>query len=216
MDHQEILDRLKEAIIAGDTASVVEAAEDSLRAGIAPLTAVEDGLSKGMGIVGDRFETGEAFLPELLMAGDSFKASMTVLKPALEKEKTQIKSRGKMVLASVKGDVHDLGKDIVKTMMEINGFEILDLGVDIASLTIIEEARKSGAELIGLSAIMTTTMQYQREVVEMLRDMGLRDRFKVLVGGGPVNQAWAEEIGADGFGSTATAAVEVSARLLEK
>ncbi len=214
MDQQEILDRLKEAIVAGDATAVVVAAEDSLKAGVDPLLAVEEGLSRGMGIVGDRFESGEAFLPELLMAGDTFKASMEILTPALEKKKAKIESKGRMVLASVMGDVHDLGKDIVRTMMEISGFEVVDLGVDVSSLTIIEEAKKVNADLIGLSAIMTTTMQYQREVVEMLKDMNLRDRFKVLVGGGPVNQAWADEIGADGYGATAKTAVDLSLRLM--
>lgn len=215
MDKNQILENLSQKVMAGDTDGIQELSKQGLKNGIEALDILENGISKGMDIVGKRFETGEAFLPELLLAADSFTSAMEVLSPALEKSKENVEKIGKVLLATVKGDVHNLGKNILSTILETNGFEVVDLGVDQGTLSIIEAAEKNNIDVIGLSAVMTTTMPYQQELINTLEEMGLRDRFIVLVGGGPVSQKWADEIGADGYGKTAMDAVSIAARKIE-
>ena len=214
MANNEIYKKLSDAVVIGDQASTKTYAEEALKAGIDPLDAIENGLSRGMKIVGNKFMNGELFLPEMLMAADAFNAAMEVFKPAIEAGKKQLHSSGRVVLATVKGDIHAIGKNIVATVLETNGFEVIDLGVDQPSLEIIEQAKKNNADIIALSALMTTTMPGQKEVIDMLNELGLRQNFKVVVGGGPVNEEWAEEIGADGYGENAFQAVEVMNRIL--
>jgi corrinoid protein of di/trimethylamine methyltransferase len=169
-----------------------------------------------MTIVGERFESGEAFLPELLMAADTFKAAMEILKPEIESQKKEIAKQGKVIVGTVKGDVHHIGKDIVITIFETHGFSVVDMGVDVPSLNFIEEAEKVRADAIALSAVMTTTMPGQKEVIDILREKRLREKYFVMVGGGPVNQGWADRIGADGYGKTAMDAVELLKRFLSQ
>ena len=207
MNKEDIFERFSDAIIAGDQEIVKEIAKESLQENIDPLESVELGLSKGMKIIGDRFEKGEVFLPELLIAADTFNAAMEILNPAIEEQKKELEASGRVLLATVKGDVHSIGKNIVATVLETNGFEVIDIGVDQQSLNIIEEAKKNKADVIALSALMTTSMPGQKEVVDILNELGLRDKFKVVVGGGPVTAEWAEQIGADGYGETAFQAV---------
>jgi trimethylamine corrinoid protein len=207
MLHQEILDKLKNATIDGDSLFAVEVAKQALEADVDPLTAVEQGLSPGMTIVGDRFETGEVYLPELMMAARVFNAAMEVLQPALDARKDKTAKVAKVVLGSVKGDVHNIGKDIVATVLGIHGFDVVDLGVDVSSLTFVEEAEKHNADIIGLSAIMTTTMPYQKEVVDVLKEKNLRDKYIVIIGGGSVSQKWVTESGADAQGLSGVDAV---------
>ena len=214
MSHEEILNDLKNAIIDGNSPGAVVAAKQALEAGVGPLTAVEQGLSSGMTTVGDRFETGEAYLPELLLAAKVFEAAMEVLQPALDAQKDKRVNVGTVVLGSVKGDVHNIGKDIVATVMGIHGFEVIDLGVDIPSLTFVDEAQKRNADIIGLSAIMTTTMPYQKEVVDVLNEKNLRDKFIVILGGGSVTPEWVSDSGADAQGITAVDAVDKLKALL--
>ena len=216
MANNEIYKKLSEAVVNGDQTSIKTFAEEALKAGIDPLDAIENGLSSGMKIVGNRFMNGELFLPEMLMAADAFNAAMEVFKPAIRAGKKQLKSSGKVVLATVKGDIHAIGKNIVATVLETNGFEVVDLGVDQPSLEIIEQAKKNSADIIALSALMTTTMPGQKEVIDMLTELGLRERFLVVVGGGPVNREWAEEIGADGYGENAFEAVEVMSKIMSR
>ena len=214
MDTKDIFKRFSEAIIAGDQDSIKVIAKESLDEGIDPLDSVENGLSVGMKIIGDRFEKGEVFLPELLIAADTFNAAMDILKPAIEEQKKVLEANGRVLLATVKGDVHSIGKNIVSTVLETNGFEVIDIGVDQQSLNIIEEAKKNKADVIALSALMTTSMPGQKEVIDILNELGLRDKFKVVVGGGPVTSEWAEQIGADGYGETAFQAVTLINSLL--
>ncbi len=211
-----MLESMATAIIEGDEDMAKEGAQNALDTGIGPLEALEQGFSKGMDVIGARFGTGEAFLPELLMAANAFNAAMEIIKPALESSQQQAGKVGTVVLAAVKGDVHSIGKNIVATMMEINGFEVVDLGIDQPSLNVIEAAEKNKADIIALSSLMTTTMPYQREVIDTLTEMKIRDKYAVLVGGGPVNQRWADEIGADGYGNTAVDAVDVAKTLLKE
>jgi corrinoid protein of di/trimethylamine methyltransferase len=216
MEQQEILENLANAIIAGDDSKARENAQAALEAQMDPLLAVEQGLSKGMTAVGELFESGDAFLPELLMAAKTFNAAMAILQPTLDAQKSARKMSGKIVIGSVKGDVHNIGKDIVSTVLGIHGYEVIDLGVDVPSLTFIEEAEKVKADAIGLSAIMTTTMPNQREVIGVLKERGLRDKYIVIIGGGSVTQTWADEIGADACGKSAIDAVEKLNKLMAK
>ena len=214
MSNQKLLERLAKAVLEGDKNSATENAQAAVDEGLDPLEAVDLGLSKGMEVVGANFETGEAFLPELLMAADSFNAAMEILNPVIEANKQKTSKLGTALLATVKGDQHNIGKNIVATVLETNGFEVVDIGIDQSTLNIIEAAQKHKADFIGLSSVMTTTMPYQKEVIETLAEMGLREKFFVLVGGGPVTQKWADEIGADGYGETAVDAVAIAKNLL--
>lgn len=214
MDKTQILENLAHAAIEGDEDLARESAEQALSNQIDSLEAVEQGLSKGMAVVGARFESGEAFLPELLMAAGAFDAAMEILQPEIEAQKKEITKLGTVLIGTVKGDVHSIGKNVVATVLGTSGFDVVDIGVDNATLDIIQEAKKAKADVIALSSLMTTTMPAQREVIEVLEEMSLRDKFLVMVGGGPVNQEWADEIGADGYGKSAVQAAEVARRLL--
>jgi len=214
MEKKEILEKLTTAVIEGDKNLARESAQNALTIEIDPLEAIDQGLSKGMEAVGRQFESGESYLPELIMAADSFNAAMEILKPAIEANKQQVHKEGIVLIATVKGDLHEIGKNIVATVMEINGFEVVDIGIDQHSLDIIEAAEKNKADIIALSSLMTTTMPYQKEVIEVLDDMKLRDKYIVLVGGGPVSQKWADEINANGYGETAIDAVALAKNLL--
>jgi trimethylamine corrinoid protein len=216
VEKEQILDNLATAVVGGDEDQAREYAEKALSLQIDPLGAVEQGLSKGMAIVGDEFERGDAFLPELLMAAQAFNAAMEILNPEIEAQKKQVARMGTVLISTVKGDVHNIGKNIVTTVLGIHGFAVIDIGVDNSSLDIIQEAQKARADIIALSSLMTTTMPAQREVIEVLKEMNLRDQFLVMVGGGPVAQEWAEGIGADGHGKSAIQAVETAKRLMSQ
>ena len=214
MSQQAILENLAKAMIDGDQNAAKENAQKAIDEGLDPLVAVDQGLSKGMTVVGARFEKGDAFLPELLMAADTFNIAMEILNPLLEANMQKTSKLGTALLATVKGDRHNIGKNIVATVLETNGFNVVDIGIDQSTLNIIEAAQKNNVDFIGLSSVMTTTMPCQKEVVETLAEMGLREKFFVLVGGGPVTQKWAAEIGADGYGDTAMDAVKIAKHLL--
>jgi trimethylamine corrinoid protein len=215
MEKKTIFKIMEEAILDGNNEQARQGARDALQQQIDPLEVVESGLSKGMDIVGDRFEQGLAFLPELLMAADSFNAAMEVLKPEIEAQKKEIAKGGTVLIATV-GDVHNIGRNIVATILETRGFTVLDLGQDVPALQIVEGAEKTKADVIALSSLMTTTMPNQREVMNALTEMKLRDKYFVIVGGGPVTQNWADEIGADGYGSNAMEAVALVKDLLRR
>ncbi|MFW6137895.1 MAG: corrinoid protein [Spirochaetota bacterium] len=214
MDTKQAYGQLSNAIVETDQEKIKVIAQQALDKGIDPLEAVQNGLSEGMKIVGKKFESGEVFLPEMLMAAEAFNKAMEVFKPAIESQKKEIDRAGKVVIGTVKGDVHNIGKNIVATVLETNGYEVVDIGVDQQSLNIIEEAQKQNADVIALSALMTTSMPGQKEVIEILKEKGLREKFLVMVGGGPVSREWAEEIGADGYGQSPFRAVSQLERLL--
>jgi corrinoid protein of di/trimethylamine methyltransferase len=214
MEKEQILENLATAILEGDQDKARENAQEALASQIDPLEAVEQGLSKGMAVVGGQFESGEAYLPDLLIATEVFKAAMEILQPEIKAQKKQMEKKGTVLVGTVKGDMHNIGKNIVVTILETNGYDVVDIGVDSSTLKFIEEAGKARADVIALSSLMTTTMPAQREVIETLKEMGLRDQYRVIVGGGPVNPEWADEIGADGYGESAIQAVELVRRLL--
>jgi len=215
MNKEEILENLTTAIVDGDDDMALSNAKASLDIHMDPLEAVEQGLSKGMDFIGDQFESGEVFLPELLMAASAFKSAMEILKPEIELQKKDIAKQGTVLIGTVKGDLHSIGKNIVGTVLETKGFDVVDIGIDNGALNIIEEAQKVQADVIALSCLMTTTMPSQREVIETLEEMNLRDEYFVIVGGGPVTPEWANEIGADGYGESAVQAAELVKELID-
>lgn len=216
MDKNQILEKLAAVVIDGTEDEAKVLAQAVVANKIDPLEAIEHGLSKGMEIIGGRFECGDAYLPELLMAAASFNAAMAVLKPEIEAQKKQLVKLGKVLIGTVKGDVHSIGKDIVASVLDTSGFDVVDMGVDNPSLNIIQEAEKVQADVIALSSVMTTTMPAQKEVIDTLKEMGIRQKYFVIIGGGPVNQEWADRIGADGYGRSAIDAVALAKGLMAK
>jgi trimethylamine corrinoid protein len=216
MDKSQILEKLAAVVIDGTEDKAKALAQEVVANNMDPLEAIEQGLSKGMTLIGSRFESGEAYLPELLMAAASFNAAMVILKPVIDAQKKHVEKFGKVLIGTVKGDVHSIGKDIVASVLDTSGFEVVDMGVDNPSLNIIEEAEKIKADVIALSSVMTTTMPAQKEVIDTLKEMGIRQKYIVIIGGGPVNQAWADRIGADGYGKSAIDAVALAKGLMAK
>lgn len=214
MTKEEILDRLSFSIVKADKEMAKETAQEIIKQKVDPIEAIEKGLSKGMDLVGERFSKMEAFLPELIMAAQTFDMVMEILEPEIAAQKRKVIKAGTILIGTVKGDVHSLGKNIVTTVLKTGGFDVHDLGVDVSPLAFVEAAQKSRADIIALSSLMTTTMPGQREVIEVLEEMGLRNRYRVIIGGGPVNQQWADQIGADGYGETAADAVLLARKLL--
>ncbi len=215
MNEAKIIENLKEAIIELDEVKVVEAAKNLIVQGIDPLVAIEKGLSAGMTAIGDKFNIGECFLPELIRAGNTFNAGIKVLEPEIAKSGAKQSQTGVFVLGTVTGDVHKIGKEILAMLLKTRGFAVHDLGEDVSLSTFVSKAEELNADIIGMSALLTTTMPAQQEVIEFLKEKGIRDNFRVMIGGGPVNQKWADEIGADGYAETAEEAVRLALKLID-
>jgi corrinoid protein of di/trimethylamine methyltransferase len=209
----DLLAQISDSLVAGDPDGVVDGTRKALAAGLEPLAIIDGGLVPGMRIVGDKYSTGEYFLPNLIVSASGMKQAMAVLEPELKARRQQLKSAGGVVIGTVRGDIHEIGKSLVATMLSANGFEVHDLGVDVPVERFVETVRTTGSVLVGLSALLTTTMGGQRTVIEALREAGLRERVRVMVGGAPVTQKWATEIGADGYAQDAVAAVDLATRL---
>ena len=210
----EIFQKMAQSIIDGDTAASAALAKESIEAGIDPLEAINQGYVLGANKVGENFSCGAAFLPELVMAGEAMKAAVAVLEPEMKRRGTSRQVLGKVVLATVQGDIHEIGKSLVGTMLSASGFEVYDLGVDVATARIIEKAKEVDDDLVGLSALLTTTMVKQKEVIEELDKRGLRPRIKVMVGGAPVTRDWVQNIEADGYSEDAIGAISVAKQLV--
>jgi corrinoid protein of di/trimethylamine methyltransferase len=211
---EDLFAAMKQSIIDGDEDAAAEVARQALAAGLDPLEAINRGYVEGMSYVGDQFSAGEMFLPDMMLAAEAMKAAVAVLEPEMQKRGTQRQMLGKVVLGTVKGDIHEIGKNLVATMLSASGFEVHDLGVDVPYEKFVEKAREINADIIGLSALLTTTMTGQRAVIEMLADLGLRSKIKVMVGGAPVTASWAVEIGADGTSEDAMGAVALAKKLV--
>jgi corrinoid protein of di/trimethylamine methyltransferase len=201
-------------VIDYDADAAKKAAAAALKAGIKPDEAVDKGLAVGVRVVGDAFERGECFLPHVVIAADVMTEAMNVLMQGLSKEEAAKLSKGTIVMATVEGDLHDLGKNIVIAMLRASGFTVHDLGKDVNTETIVNRAQELNADVIGLSSLMTTTRPYMRVLIEELERLKLRDQFKVMVGGGPISREWAEEIQADGYGYNASEAVTEALKLI--
>jgi methanogenic corrinoid protein MtbC1 len=214
MDNKaQLLKQFEDALLAYDAEASVKAAHAIVEGGLDIKEAIEVATA-AISRVGDLFQTGEAFLPELMLAGDAMKQSMAVLSGALGAGAGG-KKAGKAVLGAVAGDIHDIGKNLVGTYLALKGVEVIDLGVNVPPMDFVETAERERANLIALSALMTTSMPYQRDVINILKEMGLRDKYFVIVGGGPVTADFALEAGADGWAPNAIAAAKLCGRLLE-
>ncbi|MFO1401227.1 MAG: corrinoid protein [Steroidobacteraceae bacterium] len=205
---------MRQCVIDGDVDRARELAQQAIAAGLDPLEAITRGFTPGVNHVGEQFGLGEMFLPELVLGGEAMKAAVEVLEPELKRRGSERRSLGRVVLGTVHGDVHEIGKTLVHTMLSASGFEVLDLGVDVPAARFVEAVRTLRPQVLGLSALLTTTMPGQREVIEALAAAGLRGQVKVVVGGAPVSQQWAAEIGADGYGEDAMRAVKLVRALL--
>ena len=210
-----ILDQLQDVVIAGEPDRARELVIQALEAGVAPLAAVDEALAPGMQIVGERFECGESFIPDLMMAAAAMKAAMGILEPELMSRQERREVLGTVVIGTVEGDIHEIGKSLVATMLAAAGFEVHDLGVDVPAGRFVEQVQATGANIVGLSALLTTTMLNQEAVIEALNEAGLREQVKVIIGGAPASADWARTIGADGYAENAQGAVGVVKRLLE-
>ena len=208
------LETLCQLVESGDKSEGEALAHKLVDEGVDPLQAIE-ALTETMGEVGDKFSRLEIFLPEMMLAGEAMAAVVEVFRAKMLESGGGDISKGKIILGTVKGDLHEIGKNIVKLMLEANGFEVKDLGYDVDSLTFIKEAQAMGADLIGASALMTTTIPHQKEIIDLLKDRGLREQYKVVIGGAPTTQQWADEIGADMYCPDAGSASRLMTELLK-
>lgn len=208
----KILEQLATAIIEGDIDNTPTLVQKALDEGLTPHTILNDGMVAGMNEVGRRFKVGDMFVPEVLMSAEAMQAGLVLLRPLLVS--TGVKLIGTVVMATVKGDLHDIGKNLVGMMCEGAGFEVFDLGFDVAPETIIEAVKEHKPDIVGLSALLTTTMRQMAHTIKALEEAGLRDQVKIMVGGAPVDEEFAKKIGADGYGSNAVAGSELAKKLV--
>ncbi len=206
------LNLLYEAILGGKLEQSVEVTNHAIAEGVEPQAIINGYMIKAMEEVGQRFQRGEAFVPNLLMAARAMKGSLDILKPLMKGDAST--SLGKVVIGTVKGDLHDIGKNLVASMLEGCGFEVINLGVDVGSEKFIEAVKENKADILCLSALLTTTMNYMKEVIDALQAAGMRDEVKVMVGGAPVTNAFAQQVGADGYSEDASEAVAVARKLV--
>ncbi len=202
--------KLYEAIVAGKLEIAVETTNEALAAGVAPQAIIDDYMVKGMEEIGARFEAGKAFVPNLLMSARAMKGALDILKPLLKGDGST--SQGTIIIGTVKGDLHDIGKNLVASMLEGCGFNVINLGVDISAEKFVETAKSEGADIICMSALLTTTMTYMQEVINCIKESGLE--VKTMIGGAPINESFAKSIGADGYSANANAAVSLAKSLM--
>lgn len=211
---EELLAAMATSVIKGEVEQAVELAQQALAQGLDPVAAIEEGYAQGIREVGEGFARGDYFLPHLAIGAEAMKQAMAVLEPELVRRQQERQTLGRVVIGTVAGDIHEIGKTLVGTMLAANGFAVTDLGVDVAAERFVEAVRQDNAQIVGLSALLTTTMLAQREVVVALEQAGLREQVKVMVGGAPVSASWAKEIGADGYAEDAIGAVQKARELL--
>jgi len=211
---EELFKKMAQSVLDGDSEAAVALAKQAVESNIDPLDAITKGYVVGVNQVGESFANGDAFLPELVMAGEAMKAAVTALEPEMKKRGSKRTMLGKVVLATVEGDIHEIGKSLVGTMLSASGFEVFDLGVDVPAAKIIAKVQEVDANLVGLSALLTTTMVKQKDVIDELDKLGLRRKVKVMVGGAPVTRDWVQKIEADGYSEDAIGAVALAKQLL--
>lgn len=216
MSAEELFKAMTQSIIEGEPEQAEQLAREALAQGVAPLDAINKGFVPGVDEVGKGFGCGDLFLPDLVRAGAAMKAATKVLEPEMLRRGSTRESAGTVVLGTIKGDIHEIGKNLVGTMFTASGFTVHDLGVDVPFDAFVEKAKEVNADVVGVSALLTTTMANQRKVIEAIEKAGLRPKVKVLVGGAPVTRGWASEIGADGYAEDAVGAVKVARELLSK
>ncbi|MCD7899122.1 MAG: corrinoid protein [Bacteroides sp.] len=206
------LDQLYDAILAGKLESAVEITKKAIEEGVAPQTLINNYMIKAMGEIGQRFQDGKAFVPQLLMSARAMKGALELLKPLLQGAASI--TIGKVVIGTVKGDLHDIGKNLVASMFEGCGFEVINIGIDVPAEKFVEAVKEHNADILCISALLTTTMGYMEIVIEALKEAGIREQVKVMVGGAPVNEDFARQIGADGYSDNANSAVAKAKELI--
>jgi corrinoid protein of di/trimethylamine methyltransferase len=211
---EEILNGLAEAIIRGDEEKAKEMAKKAIEANIDPLVVINNGLMKGMQKVSEDFNKLIIYLPEVMMAAEAMKAALSILEPKILEKKVK-EEKKKIVIGTIQGDIHDIGKNIVALLLKANGFEVYDLGRDVPVDEFIKKAEEVNAEIIAASTLLSTSMPYMEDLINLLKERGLRDKYIVMVGGGPVTREWAMSIGADGYGEDGEEAVRVAKELIK-
>lgn len=215
MSNSEMIEQLRNAIVNGDEGAAAKAASSALVVGVDPLKLIKKAINEPLDEVGKAFQDGELFLPELIMAGDAARVASDVIMPHISMEDRESTTRGTVVIGSIQGDLHDIGKNIVAAYMSAGGLKVHDLGTDVSPKQFIEAAREANANIIAVSTLLTTTLPHFRELTRILQDTGRRDKSYMLIGGGPVTPEWAAEIGADGYGRNAKDAVDLCNQLLD-
>jgi corrinoid protein of di/trimethylamine methyltransferase len=210
----DLYEKLRQSVIEGEPEDAEQLAKQALEEGLDPLTCINEGLTKGIQTVGELFASGEYFLPELIIGAEAMKRALAILEPAMVGDQAR-EVVGTVVLGTVEGDMHEIGKTLVGTMLTANGFKVIDLGVDQSADKFIAAIKENKAEIVGASALLTTTMLQQGKIVEALKAEGLADQVKVMVGGAPVTESFASEIGADGYAEDAISAVDLAFRLID-
>ncbi len=206
---------MRQSIVDGAPDTASDVARDSLAARISPLDAINNGYVPGMHDVGEQFARGQMFLPDMMASAEAMRSAMAVLEPELKKLGAERPNAGTVILGTTKGDIHEIGKTLVGTLLTAHGFNVHDLGVDVPAEKFAAKARELHADIVGVSALLTTTMRNQKGVIESLERAGLRSQVKVMVGGAPVSRKWAQEIGADGYAKDAMSAVALARELME-
>ena len=209
------LEKLSKSVMDGDIDTVKFLVRELLKNGANPLELVDKGLAKGIRTVGERYGKGEIFLTELLMGAEAMKVGMEIINPEIKKQKKELKKVGSIIIGTVAGDIHDLGKNIVAALFSAHGFDVADLGVDVPDQKFIDKVKEIKPDILGLSALMTSTIPKQRELINLLKSSGLRDKVKVMIGGAAVNEDYARDIGADGYAENANDAVVKAKTLVE-
>lgn len=212
-DREAIMKRLTDAVIVGDTAAAEQTAKDALAAGVSAYDAIMNGLAEGMKTVGDKYEKKEYFLPDMLISADAMYAGLNILTPHIPKSES--KSKGKIVLGVVEGDIHDIGKNIVKIMLTAAGYEVVDLGRDVPTADFIEKAKSEGAQVIAMSTLLTPTLMSMKTIEDKLKEEGMKDKVKTVIGGGATSEDWKSKIGSDAYGKDASEAVDKVKLLVE-
>lgn len=207
------LEDLYTAIFKGDLKNAQIIAQEAMNQNINPQIIVNNYMSRAMKDIGEKFENGKAFVPELLMSARAMKGALDILKPVMKKDNTS-SYLGKVVIGTVKGDLHDIGKNLVASMLEGAGFEVINLGVDVSSEKFVDAVRKHNAQIVCLSALLTTTMNYMQNIVKRFEEEGMRDKVKIMIGGAPISNAFAKQIGADGYSDNANSAVALAQSFL--
>jgi len=212
---KEIVENLTKSVVEYNIDGAAKWAREVVQAGIDPLVAIEDGLAKGIQMISDKFQNGEIFITELVIAAEAMKSALTILQPELSKRKEERKNLvGRIAIGTVAGDIHSIGRNILGSLLFAAGFEVQDLGEDVSTEKFLQCVKETKPEILGLSALMTTTLPAQRDVIEQLKKEGLRNRVKVILGGAAVNEEWTKTIGADGYASTAVKGVNLAKQLL--
>lgn len=211
---EEMFTKLAQAVIDGEAEDAEALAKQALEQRLDPLACISNGLTKGIQEVGELFASGEYYLPELIISADTMKVAMDILESALASDQER-EVVGRVVIGTVEGDLHEIGKTLVGTMLSANGFQVTDIGVDKTAAEFIEAVKKNNATIVGASALLTTTMLQQKKIIEALDEAGLKNQVKIMVGGAPVTQSYADQIGADGYAEDAISAVDIAYRLAD-